>query len=236
MKQVVQMLSYEEFGLSCRSIYGLNIFEANSVPVDTAYDPRIIFLRNISEQMRCSALAGYLSLKDLVDNPVEMFGEPGKESPYQRVPIGLYAGRFYDIAIWPTQDACFFPEVTSKFWQAETQDKYSDIRKILQHDALALFVDQVNGNEIDLLKALSSPFPGEADSLQLILRYCSLVVISGGDAMDFHVYCKDQKNFEIVNDPLSKAVSSIENSEWYSENQHNLIWDSDEAICLVVPT
>jgi len=235
MKQIVQILNYEEFGLSCQSVYGLNVFEANAVSTNVEDDPRIIFLRSISEQIKCSALAGYLSLKDLVDNPVEMFGEPGQQIAYQRVSIGLYAGQFYDLARWPTEDACFFPEVNSKFWEAKTDDGQSNIREVLQHDALALFVDD-NSDRTKILQALSMPFSGEADLLQQMSQHCSLIITSGGDAMSFHMYSRDTKNFNAINEPLSQMVELIQNSTWYLKNKDDLTWDSNEAMCLVIPS
>ena len=234
MDQIVQIIDSLEFGLLCRSIYGLNIFEANWITVEKPFDPRLVFLRCVSEQTQCSALTGYLSLKDLVDDPAEMFGEPNGTLPYQRVPVGLYGGTFYDLSVFPTQNACFFPLVRKDFWLVETEDKQSDIRKVLRHDALSLFARISDDSKLESLHTLSLPFPGEAQLIHLMLKFYSLVIVSGGDAMCFHIYSNDNKSFEIIEEPLSQAIQAVETSEWYSTNRDNLIWDNDEAMCLVI--
>lgn len=233
-QQIVKVTDIDQPDLACRAIYGLNIFAANGVHVSTAEDPRIIFLNSLSEQKASSAFVGYLSLKDLVDDPAELFGQGNAGVTYHRIRLGLYAGTFYDIDVYPTDDGCFFPVVSGAFWQSVAHDGYSDIRSILQHDALSLFVDKAIGAEAKFDGSLFPGFSGEAQWLQFLTSIYSLVVVSGGDGMDFTVYSQNVEKFIVIDEAVVIATEAISSSKWYDEHQNQLAWDDEYAGCLKI--
>jgi hypothetical protein len=111
MDSIVRTVDKHEFGLQRRSIFGLNILGVNRVKTEAENDPRIIFLRSLSEKYPCSAHTG--NLYDLAENPQELFGPHDGENPYVQVRIGVYSGNFYDVEDWPV-----FPRVSSRRPQA----------------------------------------------------------------------------------------------------------------------
>lgn len=229
LAQIVRLDDTTEYGLMRRNIYGLNILYANGVEVKTQNDPRITFLRQLSARTPCAACVGYLSLKEMVNNPAEMFGVIGGEMAFIRLPVGLYGGTFYDLMKYPTQDACYFPYITSGFWEAKTE--YDDIRSIFDNDAVALFVGVNDTHKVE--HSLTS-FTSEDILQQELAAECRLVVTSGGDGSALSVYTSKAKFFSDLNQPLIDAIKMVTDNEWYSYNKNSLVWNSDGDECLML--
>lgn len=231
LDRIVRTEDRMEYGLTRRNIYGLNILYANGVEVDTQHDPRLVLLGQLSMRALCAACVGYLSLKEMVNNPAEMFGTTEGKMAYTRVFLGLYGGTFYDLVKYPTQDACYFPCVTSAFWQAKT-GYADDIRSIFNNDAIALFVGVGDTQRIEY--SLSS-FTNEETLLQELAFECRLIVTSGGDGSALSVYTSDATLFSDLDQPLMDAVKTITDTDWYSQNKDDLVWNSDGDECLLLP-
>lgn len=228
--RIVRIEDKTKYGLTRRDIYGLNILRANGIEVSIQNDPFIAFLKLLSASEMCAACVGYLSLKDMVDDPVEMFGEIEGKADYVRVPLGLYGGTFYDLVQYPTQDACYFPHITSSFWDAKND--YDNIRNIFDNDAISLMVGV---NDTDKIERILASFTTEEALQQELSSECRLVVTSGGNGTTLSVYTSDIRFFSDLDQPLMNAVKAITDSDWYSHNKDNLVWNSDGYECLLLP-
>ena len=230
--QIVHINDTAEYGLIRRSVYGLNVFAANGVEVAPQDDPRIILMRALSAQEPCAACIGYLSIKDMMDDPAEMFGKAKAEMPYVRVPIGFYGGSFYDLTQYPTQEACFFPLINDAFWKAQTTDSQTgddlfSVLDIMENDALCLLSGTGHGFEQAV-----TPFLGQEVLCQTLAREYRLIVMTGGDASDFEVYACAPEHLTDLDGPVSQAIKTIEDSNWYRQNEKSLVWSDEYSNCL----
>lgn len=228
---IVRFNETKDDGLIRRDICGLNILAANNVKASIQNDPYIIFLRALSEQYACASCVGYLSLKDIINDPSEIFSD-FNATPYSRVPIGLYGGTFYDLTQFPTEDACFFPSVNDAFWKSQTNHTApDDIGNIIGDDALALFVGVKDAQRLEKILTV---FTDESTLRQELAAQCSLIVTTGGDASHFEVHASSFSELAAIDEPISVALEAVKTSSWYRHNKNDLKWDSDGNECLIL--
>jgi hypothetical protein len=233
MQQIVRTEDREEFGLSRRDIFGLNIFSANGVaPAAAEDDPRVVFLRELSARHASSAHTG--NLNDLADSPEELFGHlaAGADSSVQ---VSVNGGTFYDAAQWPTFPACFFPAVTNQFWYSRTPDGEADIRDLLRLDALALYVEPEDGDSDKIRPRLSRPFVGPGEWIQTVAGIYRLIMLTGADGWYFTGYARDPRHFDMLASALDEAINAIERNSWYRRHAASLVWDDEYEGCLMLP-
>jgi len=230
MEEAIRVQENMEFGLYSRSIFGLNIFSANAVDIETSDDPRLVFLRSICKRNPSSSHIG--NLYDMADSPEEVFGPPDAAIYYTQEPIGIYGGMFYDISTWPNFPGCFFPMVNSNFWEIGRSISRSVI-EIVELDAAAFYVGHRNEpiHEIKLL--FRKEFISHERWLVDVAGIFDMVVISAADGGHFVAYSTNDANFELLSPAISSAVESIEQHSWYEQNSSQLKWDEGYEMCLV---
>lgn len=234
---IIRTQDTHESGFYQRSVLGLNIFASNGLVVPAREDPRIIFLRVLSEQIPCSAHVGSLALKDIVDAPEELFGPSTERLPYSRTKISFHDG-FYDLNEYPCWDACFFPQVLPVFWEARLPDEenYEGIEYLLPAHGLALYVGAIP-TALDLASALlKEPFPGADEWLHQITQLYPLVVTVGHDGDYFHAFTRDEAQFALLDSALAVATDAIKASLWFREHEPILEWEQDWRLCLIAKT
>jgi hypothetical protein len=233
MPRIIQMRDGHDYGLNCRSIFGLNILDANGIKVGTEDDPRVIFLRTLGAHNDCAAHTG--NLYDFADNPQEFFGAPSKEHIYFLTRVGVYGSRFYDTKDWSTFPACFFPKVNDQFWRIKATGSSADVERIVSRDALALYVG-ASGNALNKVKALlNQPYSDQEQWLKSVASFYSLIILSGGDGWYFYVYTRDPLFYELLTPAISGAIQAVERTDWYRENAKTLQWDEQYGLCLRLP-
>lgn len=228
-----------EDGLFHCYVHGLNIFAANGLRVPALSDPRIVFLKALSEQVPCAAHVGSLAMKDLVDAPEELFGPPREELPYTRTRISFHDG-FYDLNQYPCWDACFFPQVTPAFWEArlpeeERRDEHAwaGLDYLIALHGLALYVG-ASPSALDAMAALlNAPFSGSEQWLQETSRLFPLVVMMGHDGDYFDAYARDAASLGLLEPALARAHDLIQSSAWFQEHEEKLEWDEEYNLCLI---
>jgi hypothetical protein len=228
---IVRLVEYPPFGVFSRYVDGLNIFLYNDVEVPTLADPRVLFLRNLTEQLPSSAHVSSLALKDMVDDPQELFGLPTGLTPYTRSRISYYNCTFYNLDEYPCYDALFFPEVTGSFWEAKTEYD-TDIGGLFEWHGLAVYVGAKPGTLDEMQRLLSAPFPGEGQWLKAVTGLYSLVVTVGHDGQNFEVHTQNLEDYDLLKPSLEYAAGIVSSSEWFKHNRKVLEWD-DESSCLI---
>lgn len=230
MEEAIRDQENMEFGLYCRSIFGLNIFSANDVDVDVSGDPRFVFLRSVCERTPSSAHIG--SLYDMADSPEEIFGSPDTGAYYMRESIGVYGGMFYDTNTWPTFPGCFFPIVNSNFWNIGLNISRS-IMDILELDAVAFYVNYRDEINSKIRSLFSEKFISHERWLVDVAGIYDLVIVSRADGGYFTAYSASNANFELLSPAISSAIKVIENNAWYKQNSLYMKWDEEYEMCLV---
>jgi hypothetical protein len=233
MQQIVKTEDREEFGLSRRDIFGLNIIAANGVATATEDDPRVVFLRELSARHVCSAHTG--NLYDLADTPEEIFGRLVGKDVGSPVRVSVNGGTFYDAARWATFPACFFPVVSEQFWSSRAPEGDADISDLLRLDALALYVEPINGAVNEMRSGLNQPFTSHETWLQTVSSLYQLVLLTGADGWYFSAYSRDARYFDSLSLPLNEAIKAIERNIWYQQHAASLIWDDEHEGCLLLP-
>jgi len=236
---IVKIERKPECGLQHWNIYGLNIFHYNHVPCAINQRPDVLFLTDLTARLVCAAHVGSLALSLRVDTSEEMFGPPDGTTPYSRTRVGFSDG-FYDPDEWPRFDACFFPHVTSLFWQALLGGE-DDLEQLLGCHGMAFYAAPRSVNEQaditkKMQKLLAAPFPGEAQWLTAITELYGLALTVGHDGQYFHVYAQDESSLQWVKPSLSFASQAVEESEWFQTHKQELVWDDDLNECLMLST
>jgi hypothetical protein len=229
---IVRLVEHPLFGVFERYIDGLNIFLYNDVDVPTQDDPRVIFLQNLTRQFPSSAHVGSLALKDMVDDPLELFGPPDGRTPYTRTRISYYNCDFYDLNEYPCFDACFFPEVTNKFWEAKAADG-TDIGGLFDWHGLAVYIGAKAGALEEMSQLLAAPFPGQGQWLQAVTRLYSIVITVGHDGQNFQAYAQELESYNLLQPALDQAAGIVSSSEWFQQNVERLKWEEELSLCLI---
>jgi hypothetical protein len=234
MNEIIRTNDDTEHGLPQRYILGMDIFRGiTGIP----FDPRIMFLKALSEQVSCSAHVGSLALTDIVDTPEELFGPPRSALPYSHTRIS-FDGKFYDLGDYPSLDALFFPLINATFWEAHTSDEDNaagdELRYLIRCHGLAMYVGGSSSAPDAMTSLLSAPFPGVEQWLQEATRLYSLVVVIGHDGGHFEAYARDEASFNLMDAAISLAETAIRSSAWFLENEHTLVWD-ELNLCLRLP-
>lgn len=217
-------------GLAKRTIYGLNVFNRNHVAVPTLQDPRFLFLKSVTDAIRCSAHVGAMALSDRVDTPEELFGHPKDDMAYSRTTVEYHDG-FFDLSGSHYFGACFFPFVSAGFWEAHLDNDGGDMEYIIRCHGMALYVG-ASRQALDAMTGLfDAPFPGETQWLRETTRIYPLVLVVGHDGDCFHAYAKQTARFQLLDRPLLKTAEYVRSSNWFQHNQTSLSWN-DENMCL----
>lgn len=233
MQSIIRQRDELKGGLNLRYIFGLNIFAANGINIPVESDPRIIFLRTLSNYHACSAHTG--NLYDLAENPPDLFEKPPGEDTYILASISVNGGIFYDAKTWNTFPPCFFPQVDDGFWQARMDDGRSVIVEALEYDALAIYAG-INDNVLDeVVSLVKKDFPGHEAWLKQMVDLYKLVILSSGDGEYFSVYSQNDSQFDSLSPALIEAVDNIKTTEWYRQHVSSLIWDDKSNLCLMQP-
>ena len=219
------------YGLHVKDIYGLNIFQANDVNVAYSEDPRLLFLKRVTEILSSSAHLGWLALKDLVDNPEEAFGASTTDNYYIRTSLSIHGGTFYEL---DSAKAVLFPHIEGRFWQVSGISP-QPIEYCVQSDALALYAGAEPEATEALIKLANNPFPGQEQWLRELSSLYSLIIISQDDGWYFEIYSRSAVQFQALDTPLLEAVASIKTSSWYQQHQAELEWDDGPDNCLKLP-
>ncbi len=235
MKPVVKTEIQIDGGRKTHYTFGLNIFAANNVNVEIDDDPRIVFLKTLTERYTCSA---HIGLEDIVTDSVSLFGPAGRHNDYSLVDVTLHAGHFYA----PNNDSkgCFFPTVTPQFWGSLFEHPL-EAAMLLSSDAIAFYA--INDNEtLDSQKQntvedlLSNFISGDSDWLDNMTKLYSLVVQTAADGWMFESQSQNSLHFDMLSFPDSQAVLSIERSHWFRKYFEEMQWDDENEGCLMLPS
>ncbi len=220
-------------GLSLRIVYGLNIFVANKVAKKAVEDPRVVFLRALSQQMSCSAHLGSGALEDIVSS-IKDLSICRDEQACISTNIALYGGEFYssDDTILPSY---FVRNVDESLWVAKTENGTSVIDYLYRCDALALYAGSHTESQAKMQILLGASFIDNENWMQKLSELYSLVILSGYDGWHFNVFSKEPSNFDLLSNALDDTIKYVEASDWYSQNAPELQWDQEEDSCLKLP-
>lgn len=232
-QKIVKIEKHSKAGLLLQDVYGLNIFASNKVTFPTREDPRIVFLRSLSERFVCSAHTG--NLFDMADTPEELFGPADGANSFLIAHTGVYGGHFYDATEWNNFPACIFPIVQNSFWSLPMRGDGKGMLEIVEWDALALYVGLIEGGLEKIRNLAKQPFPGDKEWLQQVIGLYRAVIITGGDGFYIHAYVSDAMSFELLNPAIDEAVKAIESNEWYQQNKERLVWEPELSLCLGLP-
>jgi hypothetical protein len=252
ISQIVKTTDEIAGDLNRRYIFGLNIFPDDHEKYASLADPRLDFLRGICSINQVSAITG--SLRDFGHTANDLFGNSNYRSSYKTVRIGCYSGDFYDSNDWNLFLPLFFPRISSNFIDIERDQNQSDdkslVFSIIYSDALALFISpKTDDSETELLNLLNQPLKPKADDsetdllnflhqpidhfLERAANLYEIVLTTQADGDYFVCYSQKSDYFDLLNEPLTMAVNSIEESKWFIENRADLIWDDKYSMCLV---
>ena len=238
MQSILQTHDHTEFGLYARTVYGLNVFSANGYKVPPSDDPQIVFLKTLSLEQPCSVHVGSVGLRDLADEPEELFGQPDHPNGYVLTRVGLMEGTFYDA----NDKSCFFPAASEAFWSTSKLDGIRDpIQYLIECGAVALYANARSGTQAMLRLVSSFPAlqpalnPSQSEWLQAVASLYQLVVVVGQDGMDLTAYTSEASHFDLLSSPLQAAFDAVEASDWYKQHQGDLSWDDEYEKCLMLP-
>lgn len=229
---IVRLVEHPPFGVFERYIDGLNILLYNNVEVPTQADPRVIFLKHLTEHFPSSAHVGSLALKDMVDDPTELFGLPDGQTPYTRTRISYYNCTFYNLDDYPCFDACFFPSVANEFWETQAEDG-TDISGLFDWHGLAVYIGAKPGTLEVMSRLLAEPFLGNWQWLQAVTNLYSVVITVGHDGQNFQAYTQEMENYNMLKPALDYASESASSSEWFRQNVRRLRWEDEVSLCLI---
>lgn len=229
--EVFKTISESSSKYVVKKVFGLNVFWTNDVDCTVETDPQLEFLRRVCSQNAVSATVG--NLFDYADSPEELFINTSYSQKYTTVRTGCYAGEFYDSINWNPLNPLFFSNVSGDFIDIVVRDD-SLVRKILQLDAVALFISPVNRDSLDnLVKLLDSEVISTEDFLEKATYLYRLAMISGADGDYFSFFSKDTGSFVLLDEPLKAADDLIRDSLWFRKNSPDLHWDDEDSMCLV---
>lgn len=231
-QSVIRLVEHPPFGVFSRYIEGLNIFLYNNVNVPIQDDPRVIFLKYLTEQFLSSAHVSSLALKDMVDNPQELFGPSDGPTPYSRTRISYYNCTFYNLDEYACFDACFFPHVRGKFWGSRAEDG-TDISGLFDWHGLAVYVDAKPGALEQMKQLLAAPFPGEGQWLQAVTDLYSLVITVGHDGQNFEAYTQELERYHLLEPAFEYVAGEVSSSGWFQQNVGLLEWEDEFSGCLI---
>jgi hypothetical protein len=232
MEAIVRTSDKLEFGLKLRCIFGLSIFAFNEVK-DGYQDPRVVFLQSLSAENACSAHFG--DLNDIADTPEEVFGPAEGDNAFIRLRTSIWGGHFYSPEDVSAFDPCIFPKVETRFWGTAWSEGHSVFPDIIDLGALALYV-RPEDSTLQALESLAQEhFVGDADWLNAICSLYKVAVVAGHDGDYYRAYARNDEDFELLTPAVEKAVQSVKETEWFSQNAGKLKWDEEGGGCLMLP-
>jgi len=230
LQRIARTRDKQRHGLASRSVYGLNVFEPETV--EAAADPRLAFLRSVAVRHPTSAHVGlcwgYFDEEELA----EYLQETAPEVERVCTSVTLYQSGFGRTA---GVGGCFFPSVPLSLLDTRGDD-------VLRDAQLALYVgadDRVLAGMRELLRdppigRLPEAAPAEerrreaenrhAKWLQIVADLYSLVIVTGHDGQNFEVYARDRREFDLLDPAVADGVHVIESSEWYRTHRDRLEW------------
>lgn len=212
---IIQTKDSLQHGMSVRSLFGLNVFTANDVPLAAEQDPRYIFLQSLSQQVPSSAHAGSLAFEG--DAPLEFFGLT--EQTFIQAPIGIYGSTFYYSETEPV--GCFFPDARDIYRGRQAKN----LQYLVTCDALAIYVEPVLSAGDKMRNLLNKSIENSQEWLQQMTHLYSIVLFSHADGWHFTAYSRESASFQLLDTPLQQAQSAIETSPWYMQNKARLRWN-----------
>ena len=215
-------------------ICGLNVFQENEIECDLDKRPDIIFLTHLTQNLLCSAQLSGVVLLDVEEIPDRIFLQAPRQLCFIPTQIGYYDGFFGYKDISKSRDL-FFPKIDSLLWDVLRQEDDAH-EYLIRCSGLALYISpKVEG--LDNMKVLlDSPFPGEKEWIDAATDIYQLILTVGHDGRYIHVWGKDEDSLKLLSPSLSLADRKIESSEWFQTHQHELVFDEENALCLVLPT
>jgi hypothetical protein len=217
--------------LAVRTIYGLNIFARNGLQAPAMLDPRLVFLKCLTDEMPCSAHIGAIALSDMMDAPEELFGCSGGSEIYSRTSVEYHDG-FTDLSGSHYFKACFFPAVPPGLWEASLNDGGGDMEYIIRCHSLALYIGVSQPALSAMRRLLEEPFPGEEQWLRETTGIYPIVLVTGHDGDHFIAYATSDDRFQMLDRARERACEFVRSSEWFQRYRSSLAWDTGE-MCLM---
>jgi len=238
--EIVKLNTRERDGYLSRVVLGLNIFEANSVEVES--DPMLIVLKALAQDYHCAAQIGWEPLSATTARTSEEYfrgdyvvitKEIDSETPivgnhtYERIPIGIYPGEF-----WYADKEWEF-----SYWisHISADDLTSEISDYTMYDTLALYFNGCkNGMPFDPHIAcpnLKGKMSFQDYWIKHSLQWFDLVCTTQYDGWYLEAYAESESKFRMLQRDIDLAVDAIKSSDWYQAHRENLYWDEGEA-CL----
>jgi hypothetical protein len=232
MERIIRTVATED-ELPGVYVFGLNTLGVNRVEVERKEDPRMLFLKSLTDKYSCSAHTG--NLYDLVNTPNELFGPTNGENPYVECRIGVYQGDYYAFEDWPVFRPCFFPKTSSSLWQAETTDGTAHIYEALDWGALALYVEPRADSRDNMKSLLSEPLTSQEALRAAIAKVYELVILTNHDGDYFTAYSQSSSHFTLLSEAIDTAENAISSTTWFRQHAESLIWDGEYNMCLTLP-
>jgi len=227
---IVRIDDAKRFGINMIQIHGLQIFSVNEIEVPNAEDPRLIFLKRVTELLPSSAQLGWLALKDLLKTPEEAFGPSTPDNHYTFVRSSVYGGSFY---VPEDMGSILFAHVKESFWEYRVLSR-DPVEYSLRCDALAIYAGAHPGAADTLIRLANGTLLDEEQWLKEATGLYDLVIVSQDDGWYFEAYSQQNTSFSVLERPLQDAVASITSSLWYQENKAKLKWDEGLDNCLKI--
>lgn len=232
-EQIIKIEDGNCNGYFRRYIFGLNLLPDDHPQYASIYDPRVIFLRELSRQCLISALTDKGCNHILDSDPLL------SHASYTKVPVGILGGEFIRYQSFAEATSLFFPNIGYEFFDFTYSDGdgkvESQILSIMYSDALALFISPSSSDaSLHLIELLTSSFSSSEEFIRKAVEIYGIVLTTGADGDFFECFAQEQSRFEPLNKPLDIAVTKIKETSWYREFHNDLVWDDDLSMCLLL--
>ena len=231
MKNPMRTFDKSKFGLAVRDIYGFNVFGNNRVKRALEEEPLTMFLHHIARSFPCAAHVGGIGLP--IGGGPTTLGPSTPEHFYTQNRVGLSGALFYDQdgKFYCDRDSCFFPQVRTPSLGADDED----FSALVSYDALALMLGATLEKANEMSARYNAPFPGHEKWLEVLTGVYDVVLLTGGDAGYVEAWAREPEKFGVLDQTIALIGESITASDWYRQNESELIWDATYGLCYVLP-